>query len=82
MKCANESFDFLLGPYLLVAAVLYPSGSKKLGNGKRTVYLPTGVKWCEFETGVFYPVLFCVCFVDFIIRYGTKGGKKSGWMLL
>jgi alpha-glucosidase len=44
-RCHTESFDFLLGPNLLVASVLEP------GARTREVYLPTGRMWCDFHTG-------------------------------
>lgn len=49
----TESFDFMLGPNLLVASVLEP------GARQRTVYLPrlsaadAGL-WCDFHTGDWY----------------------------
>lgn len=43
--CHAESFDFMLGPSLLVASVLEPNARS------RTVYLPTGSDWCDFYTG-------------------------------
>ena len=47
-RCHTESFDFLLGPDLLVASVLEP------GARSRTVYLPEGVEWCDLATGAWY----------------------------
>ncbi len=47
-RCATESFDFLLGPTLLVASVLEP------GARTRTVYLPSGTSWCDFHSGQWY----------------------------
>jgi len=46
--CRTESFDFMLGPYLLVASVLEP------GARTRAVYLPAGKAWCDFYTGRWY----------------------------
>jgi alpha-glucosidase len=46
--CHTESFDFMLGPNLLVASVLEP------GARTRSVYLPTGVDWCDFHSGAWY----------------------------
>jgi len=46
--CVDESFDFLLGPNLLVASVLEP------GARQRTVYLPAGQDWCDFAGGDWY----------------------------
>ncbi|NPV67404.1 MAG: glycoside hydrolase family 31 protein [Anaerolineae bacterium] len=43
--CRMESFDFMLGPNLLVASVLEP------GARTRAVYLPAGTAWCDFHTG-------------------------------
>jgi len=43
--CREESFDFMLGPNLLVASVLEPSARS------RQVYLPAGRWWCDFFTG-------------------------------
>ena len=48
-RCWRESFDFLLGPFLLVASVLEP------GSQARRVYLPEGVGWYEVDTGVYHP---------------------------
>ncbi len=47
-NCHTESFDFMLGPSLLVASVLEP------GARARCVYLPRGTMWCDFHTGVWY----------------------------
>lgn len=44
----EESFDFMLGPNLLVASVLEASART------RTVYLPAGADWCDFHTGDWY----------------------------
>ncbi len=44
----TESFDFLLGPSLLVASVLEP------GARTRTVYLPRGTGWVDFYSGARY----------------------------
>ncbi len=46
--CHTESFDFMLGPNLLVASVLEP------GVRSREVYLPQGVEWYDFYTGERY----------------------------
>ncbi|MCI0710163.1 MAG: DUF5110 domain-containing protein [Chloroflexi bacterium] len=46
--CPTESFDFMLGPNLLVASVLEP------GARERTLYLPAGTKWFDFHTGEGY----------------------------
>ena len=43
-RCLDESFDFMLGPSLLVASVLAP------GVRKRKVYLPAGQDWYNFYT--------------------------------
>jgi alpha-glucosidase len=43
--CHTESFDFMLGPNLLVASVL------EEGARTRRVYLPQGTDWCDFYTG-------------------------------
>ena len=43
--CRDESFDYLLGPALLVACVLEPDVRE------RSVYLPHGTRWCEWRTG-------------------------------
>ena len=47
-RCVEESFDFLLGPGLLVASVF--------GEGLRSrlVYTPRGTRWCDFHTGIWY----------------------------
>ena len=47
-RCRTESFDFMLGPNLLVASVLEP------GMRERSVYLPAGADWYDFHTGSFY----------------------------
>jgi alpha-glucosidase len=44
-NCRTESFDFMLGPSLLVASVL------EEGARSRRVYLPRGEMWCDFYTG-------------------------------
>jgi alpha-glucosidase len=44
-RCHTESFDFLLGPNLLVASVLED------GARTRRVYLPAGTAWCDLATG-------------------------------
>jgi alpha-glucosidase len=47
-RCTDESFDFMLGPGLLVASVF--------GEVERTraVYLPLGARWCDYHTGKWY----------------------------
>ncbi len=47
-NCHDASFDFLLGPYLLVASVTEP------GARRRQVYLPAGTRWCDYHTGRWY----------------------------
>ncbi|MEW5872240.1 MAG: glycoside hydrolase family 31 protein [Chloroflexota bacterium] len=47
-KCQTESFDFMLGPNLLVASVLQD------GARRRSVYLPAGSEWCDWYTGEWY----------------------------
>lgn len=44
-RCQDESFDFMLGPNLLVASVL------EAGARARRVYLPSGAMWCDFYSG-------------------------------
>jgi alpha-glucosidase len=44
-RCHTESFDFMLGPNLLVASVLED------GARRRSVYLPDTGTWCDFHTG-------------------------------
>ena len=44
-RCHTESFDFMLGPNLLVASVL------EAGARTRRVYLPQETDWCDFYTG-------------------------------
>ncbi len=44
-RCQEESFDFMLGPGLLVASVL------AAGVRTRRVYLPAGTPWCDFYSG-------------------------------
>jgi alpha-glucosidase len=43
--CQTESFDFMLGPNLLVASVVDE------GARTRRVYLPAGTDWCDFYSG-------------------------------
>ena len=43
--CRTESFDFMVGPNLLVASVLEP------GARTRPVYLPEGLDWYDFHSG-------------------------------
>jgi alpha-glucosidase len=47
-RCRTESFDFMVGPNLLVASVLEP------GARTRPVYLPEGLDWYDFHTGQRY----------------------------
>jgi alpha-glucosidase len=47
-NCHQESFDFMLGPNLLVASVLEPE------QRTREVYLPKGQNWVDFHTGSTY----------------------------
>ena len=47
-RCRTESFDFLLGPGLLIAPVLDPDVRA------REVYLPAGTDWCDFHTGAWH----------------------------
>ena len=49
-KTLNNSFDFMLGPYLLVASIF------EAGTASRGVYLPKPFGWYDFYSGVFYPV--------------------------
>ncbi|MBN2118737.1 MAG: glycoside hydrolase family 31 protein, partial [Anaerolineales bacterium] len=44
-KCHTESFDFMLGPSLLVASVV------EQGARRRPVYLPAANEWCDWYTG-------------------------------
>lgn len=46
--CHTESFDFMLGPNLLVASVL------EAGMRTRSVYLPAGIGWYDFYSGRHY----------------------------
>jgi alpha-glucosidase len=48
VRCHTESFSFLLGSHLLVAPVL------AAGARAWQVYLPHGVDWCDWHTGVWY----------------------------
>lgn len=43
-RCAENNFDFMLGPYLLAANVL------ERGARQRSVYLPAGCDWYDFST--------------------------------
>jgi alpha-glucosidase len=47
-RAHTESFDFMLGPYLLVASVL------EAGARTRAVYLPRGAEWYDFYSGALY----------------------------
>ncbi|GAB4571438.1 MAG: glycoside hydrolase family 31 protein [Anaerolineae bacterium] len=47
-RCHTESFDFMLGPSLLVAPIMAPDCRA------REVYLPAGTAWCDFYTGTWY----------------------------
>ncbi len=47
-NCHQESFDFMLGPNLLVASVLEPE------QRMRQVYLPKDHHWVDIHTGSFY----------------------------
>lgn len=47
--CHTESFDFMLGPSLLVASVLQD------GARQRPVYLPAVGEWCDWYTGEWHP---------------------------
>lgn len=47
-RCHEESFDFLLGRWLLVVSVF------ESGQRERSVYLPGGSRWCDFFTGEWY----------------------------
>ncbi|MBI5958713.1 MAG: glycoside hydrolase family 31 protein [Chloroflexi bacterium] len=44
-RCHTESFEFMLGPNLLIAPVLED------GARAREVYLPAGTDWCDFYSG-------------------------------
>jgi len=48
MKCRDQSFEFLLGPWLLVASVYEENATS------RTLYLPSGTKWYNFWTDEIY----------------------------
>ncbi len=48
-RCQAESFDFMLGPNLLVASVF------EHGARTRRVYLPELVDWCDFYSGAWHP---------------------------
>jgi hypothetical protein len=48
-RCQTESFEFLLGPGLLVVPVTEP------GARHWPVYLPAGTDWCDFHTGNWHP---------------------------
>lgn len=47
-RCHDESFDFLLGPFLLVATVLHENART------RNIYLPQNAKWFDFHTGEWF----------------------------
>lgn len=46
--CQSASFEFMLGPYLLIASIL------EEGSIKRRVHLPAGTNWCCIWTGKWY----------------------------
>ena len=46
--CYTQSFEYLFGPFLLVASVYEP------GARTRTVYLPAGTGWYDWHTGAYY----------------------------
>lgn len=46
--CRTQSFEFLLGPWLLVASVCEENATT------RTLYLPSGTKWYDFWTDEIY----------------------------
>ncbi|CAF3325398.1 unnamed protein product [Rotaria socialis] len=48
VKCRDQSFEFLLGPWLLVASVYEENAIS------RTLYLPSGTKWYNFWTDEIY----------------------------
>ncbi|MDO9086686.1 MAG: glycoside hydrolase family 31 protein [Anaerolineaceae bacterium] len=47
-NCHQESFDFMVGPNLLVASALEPQ------QRTRQIYLPKGQNWVDFRTGCIY----------------------------
>ncbi|MEM9775692.1 MAG: glycoside hydrolase family 31 protein [Chloroflexota bacterium] len=47
-RCQTESFDFMLGPNMLIASVFEP------GLRSRPVYLPENRMWCDFHSGTWY----------------------------
>ncbi|UJR33831.1 hypothetical protein I4U23_021255 [Adineta vaga] len=47
-KCREQSFEFLLGPWLLIASVYEENATS------RTLYLPFGTKWYNFWTDEIY----------------------------
>ena len=48
VKCRDQSFEFLLGPWLLIASVYEEHAIT------RTLYLPSGTKWYNFWTDEIY----------------------------
>ncbi|HRY56125.1 MAG TPA: glycoside hydrolase family 31 protein [Spirochaetia bacterium] len=48
-RCADESFDFMLGPFLLAACVL------EKGARSRRAWLPAGEEWIELDSGARHP---------------------------
>jgi len=48
IKCRDQSFEFLLGPWLLVASVYEENAIS------RTLYLPSDTKWYNFWTDEIY----------------------------
>jgi alpha-D-xyloside xylohydrolase len=47
-KCWNISDEYMFGPSLLVAPILYSK------ERNRKIYLPQGARWKNMETGEFY----------------------------
>lgn len=47
-EVVDQSFDFMLGPDLLIVSVHEPACHT------RDVYLPGSLRWCDFFTGVWY----------------------------
>lgn len=47
-RCHTESFQFMLGPNLMVASVI------ERGARSKDVYLPRGTQWCDFHSGTWY----------------------------
>lgn len=71
-ECWNVENQFMFGPDILVAPVLYE------GQREREVYLPAGVQWKHFTTGQIYSGgsrIMCDAPIDFIPAFIRENAK-------